>query len=106
MKPEATVIYDGKKTKYQIDESAPLFGFIVKQLMAYTLSRDRHKLPDNVPLVMLLPKKAHNKVVKCFVKQNFAVEFKISDDWTYVWDFDDRARSGWWLDGKKEEGMQ
>lgn len=106
MKPEATVIYDGKKTKFQIDESAPLFGFIVKQLMAYTLSRDTSMLPYHIPLIMLLPKKVRNNVLKCFVKQHFAVEFKISSDWTYVWDFDDRARSGWWLDGKKEEGMQ
>ena len=105
MKPEATVSCDGTKTRHRLDESAPLFGFIVKQLMAYTMSRDASKLPHNVPLVLLLPKKAHDRVVKCFVKQHFAVEFKISDDWTYVWDFDDRARTGWWLNGKKEEGM-
>lgn len=106
MDPIAEVTIKGKTSIYKLDVESALYNTIVKQLMTYTLSQDKHDLPIALPLALLLPKKMKNKIAKTFLNEEARIVYYFNKSWTFVWESLQFLDSGWYFDGEKIKGYE
>lgn len=106
MEPIAEITIKGKTSTYKLDVESKLYGMLVKQLMAYTMTQDKNDLPISVPLALLLPKKMKNKIAKMFMNEDARVVYRLNESWTFIWESMEFLDSGWYFDGEKIKGYE
>lgn len=106
MDPIAEVTIKGKTSIYKLDVESALYNMIVKQLMTYTMSQDKHDLPIALPLALLLPKKMKDKIAKMFLNEPAQIVYHLNESWTFVWESLQFLDSGWYFNGEKVKGYE